>query len=668
MKYGPLSWLVLGALVGDPEPVLGTQVIDKMSSLAGTKVEVEYTAAVLEYQPYSSWVSGGLAILQENAHIYLEYAARARDQGADIIVFPEYGLTSTHVAGGDIITLSQLVSDPADHIVPCDFPDYNYTMVMRELSCGARELGMYFVVNLIEQEQCMDTPTNSQAIPTSSTQPKTSQEQLSSHPTIEGKEVQRQAKQCPSSGYILYNAQVVFDRAGAVVARYRKKHLFLEPEFTPGMEDDTSAIFTTDFGVTFTLQICFDIMYKSPGLCNMEADGLRDVAMSTAWIDELPFLTAPQIFSGWSRGQGVNLLVANYHDAPTGKLGSGIFNGGSSLESLYTYDHLGETTLLVGSVLTLGTQCKGHQSMINSITGHNLEFKGGNFKTPKKDIDEVGGSKDPKGVPEKPMKPQSYRGNTTLGDILTRFSDSASWQMKTKNDFFFLHENLDLYNHIVLERSEKNMNFTKTLCYNGSFCCTVTYSYAHKGTKEGLYMLLAYNGLVTKGNGVYVMYIQVCAVVYCLNENITSCASLNDEEVNLTSEETNQTDEKMTLTNGEANLTSEEATLTSEEATLTNEETLVTFWPYELYGVFNTPYVYPSVFTQQLTLANDALWEFSNTGRNEIMNESCSFIDNLPEENVCCISMHDTLALDLLSLTLFGRWYSQDPDVLMTIL
>lgn len=37
--------------------------------------------------------------------------------------------------------------------------------------------------------------------------------------------------------------------------RYRKKHLFLEAGFTPGDESDDTALFTTDFGVTFTLQV-----------------------------------------------------------------------------------------------------------------------------------------------------------------------------------------------------------------------------------------------------------------------------------------------------------------------------------------------------------------------------------------------------------------------------
>lgn len=44
------------------------------------QTEVQYTAAVLEYASYSNWEDGGLAILQENAKAYLEYATLAKQQ------------------------------------------------------------------------------------------------------------------------------------------------------------------------------------------------------------------------------------------------------------------------------------------------------------------------------------------------------------------------------------------------------------------------------------------------------------------------------------------------------------------------------------------------------------------------------------------------------------
>ncbi|KAF2346595.1 Anticodon-binding domain, partial [Trinorchestia longiramus] len=335
--------------------------------------------------------------------------------------------------------------------------------------------------------------------------------------------------------FIAYNSQVVFDRTGAVVARYRKKHLFFEPEFEYGNEEDSTALFTTDFGVTFTLQVtccsrssifnvpasclpspkpasppakvedqqlryflqkdkitsfdafkpernlqkqyknliisrskerlvclfmtdnlnevqirptvsssggllsgmaennrdckatsilitrrqgtvrvkerqysdddyytrliccqplkfavnpsnllstpqrktsrrmqsfrplsrrpswltnrcslvCFDIMYSSPAVSNVVRAGVRDVAMSTAWIDELPFLTAPQIFRGFSRGLSSNLIVSNLFNPNAGYMGSGIFHGDHNTSDVYTYDsNMSKPVLIVDDLTT----------------------------------------------------------------------------------------------------------------------------------------------------------------------------------------------------------------------------------------------------------------------------------------------------------------------------
>ncbi|KAK4304401.1 hypothetical protein Pmani_023644 [Petrolisthes manimaculis] len=399
--------------------------------------------AVLEYAPYSNWDQGGLAILQENARVYLQYAALAKQQGADMLVFPEYGLTSTNLTWGDFLTLTQLVPDPDHHITPCSLTNpTDYTKVLRDLSCGAAELGMYLVVDLAELYPCHDAATttpsrhshdlpttpsrHSHDLPTTpSRHPydmqeegdeggrrvmeeerrreeeeggtreteedekerqrdeenedrKRREEEGGTRETDEDKDEQKENKEgsqeekmseeedvvvvvvddvvCPESGYVTYNTQVVLDRSGKVVARYRKRHLFLEPEFTPGREDVSTAIFKTDFGVTFSLQVCFDIMYEAPALTNVVKAGVRDVVFSTAWIDELPFLTAPQILRGWSAGLGVNLLAANYHQPTRGKLGSGVFPGVKWGRSSYTYDHRhGDNTLVVANLTTITT-------------------------------------------------------------------------------------------------------------------------------------------------------------------------------------------------------------------------------------------------------------------------------------------------------------------------
>ena len=61
-------------------------------------------------------------------------------------------------------------------------------------------------------------------------------------------------------GYNLYNANLVFDRSGGLVAKYWKQNLFLEPVFdVPAEKVFTS--FTSDFGVNFGTFTCFDALW-----------------------------------------------------------------------------------------------------------------------------------------------------------------------------------------------------------------------------------------------------------------------------------------------------------------------------------------------------------------------------------------------------------------------
>ena len=50
-------------------------------------------------------------------------------------------------------------------------------------------------------------------------------------------------------------------------------------------------------------QICFDITFEHPAYDNVLNNGVRDVVMSTAWVDEVPFLPG-----GWFGVLGVFLV------------------------------------------------------------------------------------------------------------------------------------------------------------------------------------------------------------------------------------------------------------------------------------------------------------------------------------------------------------------------
>lgn len=86
-----------------------------------------------------------------------------------------------------------------------------------------------------------------------------------------------------------YNTNIVYDREGRIIAKYRKINLFAEAKLTPGTELVT---FTTDFGATFAIFTCFDILFYMPSVAILTNNTqITDVIFPTAWISHVPFYT-----------------------------------------------------------------------------------------------------------------------------------------------------------------------------------------------------------------------------------------------------------------------------------------------------------------------------------------------------------------------------------------
>lgn len=634
--------------------------------------DIVYRAAVVEYRAYDDMKDGGLAVLKENARMFVEYAAAAKQQGADILVFPEYGLTgSMSVSPAAFASKTQALPDPAAAAVLCNSTDTSESVeAVRVLSCAAAELGIYLVVNLAEQVPCEPLVNPREHLKGSA--PESTKDDEEEHVvggegggrrgSEEGEEGQERdlrkgdregeegirdpregerdlgeeecgekgprrgekdpregegerdpekegggtaARECLDSGFDVYNTEVVFDRAGVVVAKYHKKSLYLEPGFTPGSQDDKEAIFTTDFGVTFTLQVCFDVLYPGPGTSNVVERGVKDAIMSSYWVDELPFLTAPQVWQSWSEGLAVNLMVANVHNPEEGALGSGIFRGLTSQDSLYTYDPNSGSKLLVGEVVSRRT------APLRTPTGHHDDDDATTTEGTRGEGSDVILIQS-QAVPEREdvgmgIYPEATWIPTENGDDETeeKNSQSETEGREMRSERVFLHEDLERYSSYVLERGDGVME--RSLCHNDSLCCSVTYSFPADITDNSSFLLLAYSGVSEKGGGAYKLFTQVCAVVYCLNENVTSCARVEE--------------------NGPSQKTS--------------------FRAHNVTGDFDTSYIYPSVFTQDFKLVDASLWDFESSFSSEKLVKST-------------LVLHEEVD-NLLSLTLFGRWFDRDP-------
>ncbi|XP_066982364.1 pantetheinase-like [Macrobrachium rosenbergii] len=493
------------------------------------ETEVEYIVATLQYAPYDDLSVGGLAVLEENARVFIQYAGEAKDMGAQIIVFPECGLTSmTFGLTWDVfMTQTQVVPDPVDKEVPCEYGDVkNSSKIIKELSCAAMEKGMYLVVDLAEQTNCSETAFGEDLA-------------FSETSDVSG----------APPGCIFHNTQVVFDDAGAVVARYRKKHLYGEAVFTPGTDPDSAATFETSFGVTFTLLICFDILYETPAVSNIYNLGIRDVLLSTAWFDELPSLTAPQIWKGFSQGNNVNFVASNIYDPPGGLLGVGIFRGVYSEPDYYIYDTSSGNTLIVGKVKTKSAapSAKRHQPGASEVF---------NYKA-FDDLPLLGPT-------------QMEKRQTNAMELMMNGKKIHKQNTNQNMEIEYFREDLSHYNNVILERTSPGDFAFQELCHEDNLCCNVTYEYPAEEPEDIVYMLIAYSGIVKKLEGLYLQYVQVCGVVLCLNETVDSCAHFDEAHV-------------------------------PESA----------FRAYSLSGTFSDRYIYPSVFTDALQLFSPEKWNYT---------------------------------------------------------
>lgn len=133
-----------------------------------------------------------------------------------------------------------------------------------------------------------------------------------------------EAVSCTKS-FSLYNTNIVFNRYGCIISRYRKFNLFREKSMTTP-EHARMEIFTTDFGVTFGHFICFDILFKSPAY-DMVLSNITHIIFPSMWYSQFPFLTSLQLQQNFAYRNNIVLLASGANSPSFGSTGSGIFIG-----------------------------------------------------------------------------------------------------------------------------------------------------------------------------------------------------------------------------------------------------------------------------------------------------------------------------------------------------
>ena len=231
-------------------------------------------------------------------------------ENLDIIVFPEMTLNGMETAVE--------TPEPDDKLSPCINENYTEGNLVKLISCSARTYQRYVVVDIVTKTPCPDIEM-----------------------TTNGDKRKCTDREDKMS---YYNTNVVFDRNGTLISRYRKFNLFgedVDKPFKPSMVS-----FDTDFGVKFGHFICFDLMFRYPALELVRNENITDIVFTTMWFSELPFLTAVQVQQNWAFSNNVNLLAAGANNPSVGSTGTGIFAArkgslisvmeGTSKTNLYT--------------------------------------------------------------------------------------------------------------------------------------------------------------------------------------------------------------------------------------------------------------------------------------------------------------------------------------------
>lgn len=167
-----------------------------------------YTAATVEYAPIlpkSLNVSREEAIelMLSNLKQYDSFMAEAKQQGAQIIIFPEYGLYTPDYSRSReaILPFLEPIPNPESKTNPClDCVNDPSLITLSHASCLARKHDMVLVINMGDIVQCKSNDVS-----------------------------------CPPDGHYQYNTQVAFDEYGTLVQKYHKSNLFYERQFDKGM-------------------------------------------------------------------------------------------------------------------------------------------------------------------------------------------------------------------------------------------------------------------------------------------------------------------------------------------------------------------------------------------------------------------------------------------------
>ncbi|XP_062984664.1 biotinidase isoform X2 [Elgaria multicarinata webbii] len=414
--------------------------------------EGHYMAAVYEHHvilnPNPTVITdrqSALQLMNRNLDIYEEQVIAAAKQRAQIIIFPEDGIQGFNFTRTSIYPYLDFIPYPDSGTWnPCKGAYlFNDTEVLHRLSCMALKNQVFLVVNLGTKQPCKHSDPH-----------------------------------CPPDGRYQFNTNVVFSDSGTLIARYRKQNLYFEYAFDTPPEIDYTT-FDTPFAGKFGIFTCFDILFYEPAVNLIKQYNVKQIAYPTAWMNQLPLLSAVEFQRGFATAFNINLLAANIHQPVLGMTGSGIYTPSNSF--IYYDMESVNGKLIVAEIPVITSECEAQVQNTDNMQQSFSSFHTDNQVCSKEDQEAHCGT-----------------------------AEKASWEPPP---IFYGEMMYDNFTFMPIMEAKGNIQ----VCSN-TLCCYL--SYQRSVLSNELYVLGVFDDLHTV-HGTY--YIQACVLVKCAGLNYTSC-------------------------------------------------------------------------------------------------------------------------------------------------
>ena len=259
-----------------------------------------YVGAVSQHESVAGATTAPGDVLKANLALFEQDVTTAAESGAQIIVFPEWGLwpleytdsrakiqplcSSARELGVYMSTLRAPCLDGANSTLP----------TLPTLSCAAQRNKIDIVFNTCDVQTCAEAGSG---------------------------------YKCRGDGddLIIRNINVAMRADGTIHNVYAKSHVYLSKTFDEPIEPD-HVIFESSFGIKFGMFVCFDILFSDPGPYLHKNLGIDHFVYSS----QIP-LVGRATFKTWSFVHNSALLASNYGTKTSGiyRHGSRLSNGGS---------------------------------------------------------------------------------------------------------------------------------------------------------------------------------------------------------------------------------------------------------------------------------------------------------------------------------------------------